>query len=74
MTQSTWLTLKAAAAYLSIRPRTLALWARQGKVKGYALSGTSRHVWRFRVEDLDAALMLPSTPSSAVPAEREAAC
>jgi excisionase family DNA binding protein len=75
---SQWLTLSEAASHLKIKPRTLALWARQGKVKAYALSGTARHVWRFRAEDLDAALLaspvLPSTPSSAVSAETEAAC
>ncbi len=74
----TWLTLSEAARHLKVKPRTLALWARQGKVKAYALSGSSRHVWRFRAEDLDAALLappvLPSSASSAVPAEREAAC
>lgn len=75
----TWLTLTEAARHLKVKPRTLALWARLGKVKAYALSGSSRHVWRFRAEDLDAALLgsspvLPSTPSPAVPAETEAAC
>jgi len=68
-----WLTLSEAARYLKVKPRTLALWARQGRVKAYALSGSSRHVWRFRTEDLDAALLsspvLPSSASSAVPAE-----
>lgn len=77
-TESGWLTAKEAAQYLKVEPRTLLLWARQGKVKAYALSGTARHVWRFRFEDLDAALMpspmLLSSPSSAVPAEKEAAC
>lgn len=74
----TWLTLTEAARHLKVKPRTLGLWTRQGKVKGFALSGSSRHVWRYRVEDLDAALLaspvLPSTPSPAVPAETEAAC
>ncbi len=37
-----WLTAKEAAQYLKIKPRTLLLWVRQGKVKGYALSGTKR--------------------------------
>jgi excisionase family DNA binding protein len=76
--ESVWLTAKEAAQYLKVETRTLLLWARQGKLKAYALSGTARHVWRFRVEDLDAALMaspvLLSSPSSAVPAEKEAAC
>jgi excisionase family DNA binding protein len=54
---SEWLTASEAARYVKIKPRTLQLWARLGKVKGYALSGTKRHVWRFRRADLDAALM-----------------
>jgi len=36
------------------------LWARQGKVKGFTLSGVRRHVWRFRHVDLDAMLTGPS--------------
>jgi excisionase family DNA binding protein len=52
-----WLTAAEAAHYLRIKDRTLLLWARQGKVKGYALSGTKRHVWRFRQADLDATLL-----------------
>lgn len=69
-----WLTAREAAAYLRVQVRTLLLWARQGKMKAYALSGTKRHVWRFRTEDLDAALMesavLVSIPPSVCPAER----
>jgi excisionase family DNA binding protein len=58
---SNWLTANEAAGYLKIEPRTLLLWARQGKLKGYTLSGTRRHVWRFRTEDLDGAMIpLPS--------------
>lgn len=64
-----WLNLSEAARHLKIKPRTLALWARQGKVKAYAFSGTKRRVWRFRPQDLDAALLaspvLPSMLSSA---------
>lgn len=72
--QSEWLTVTEAANYLKIRPRTLLLWVRQGKVKAFALSGTKRRVWRFRQVDLDAALLessvLPSLPPSVRPAER----
>ena len=72
--QSEWLTVAEAAKYLRIKPRTLLLWVRQGKVKGHVLSGTKRHVWRFRREDLDAALLgtpvLPSIPPSVCPEER----
>ncbi len=55
-----WLTSKEAAKYLKVEPRTLLLWTRQGKVKGYRLSGTRRHVWRYRHPDLDAMLAVPS--------------
>jgi len=72
--QSEWLTVAEAANYLKIKPRTLLLWVRQGKVKAFALSGTKRRVWRFRQADLDAALLessvLPSTAPSVCPAER----
>lgn len=63
-----WLTATEAALYLKVKARTLLLWVRQGKVKGFALSGTKRRVWRFRRQDLDAALLesgvLPSIPLS----------
>ncbi len=52
-----WLTAKEAAAHLRVKARTLLLWTRQGKLKGYALSGGRRHVWRYLREDLDAALL-----------------
>jgi excisionase family DNA binding protein len=55
-----WLTAKEAAKYLKVKTRTLLLWARQGKIKGYQLSGLRRHVWRFRRADLDASLVVPS--------------
>ena len=71
---SDWLTASEAAAYLRVKERTLLLWVRQGKVKAFALSGTKRHIWRFRQADLDAALLesavLPSTAPSVRPAER----
>jgi len=72
--QSEWLTVPEAASYLKIRPRTLLLWARQRKMKAFALSGTKRRMWRFRKQDLDAALLespvLPSISPSVRPAER----
>jgi hypothetical protein len=57
---SNWLTANEAADYLRIKPATLLLWARQGKVRGCVLSGTHRHVWRFQTSDLDATLVTPS--------------
>jgi excisionase family DNA binding protein len=45
-----WLTAEEAAHHLRVKSRTLLLWVRQDKVKGYKLSGTKRHVWRFNVD------------------------
>ena len=74
ISHSEWLTPKEAGRYLKVKPRTMLLWVRQGKVKAFALSGTKRRVWRFRRADLDAALLesavLPSTAPSVRPAER----
>jgi len=58
--ESVWLTASEAAQYLRLEPRTLLMWARQGKVKGYVLSGTKRVTWRFRADDLDATMSLSS--------------
>jgi excisionase family DNA binding protein len=58
-----WLTAGEAASYLKVEPRTLLLWARQQKVKGYVLSGTKRHAWRFRQTDLDATMESPAVLS-----------
>ena len=40
-----WLTAKEAADHLKVKTRTLLQWVRQGKVKGFALSGIQRRVW-----------------------------
>jgi excisionase family DNA binding protein len=62
--QSEWLTAEEAAGYLKVKTRTLLMWVRKGKVKAFALSGTMRRVWRFRRQDLDAALLeAPVLPS-----------
>jgi len=55
--RSTWLTAREAAQYLNLKVRTILLWARQGRVKAYALTGTQRRVWRFLQADLDAIVM-----------------
>lgn len=62
--KSDWLTAREAASYLKVKTRTLLMWARTGKVKGYVLSGDRRHVWRFRQLDLDATLELPAVLSN----------
>jgi len=59
-TESAWLTAREAAQYLKVEHRTLLLWARTGKVKGYILSGTHRITWRFQHVDLNAMLTAPS--------------
>jgi len=72
--QSEWLTASEAADYLKVKPRSLLLWVRQGKVKGYALSGTKRRIWRFRTADLDSALLespvIPSKPPTVLSERR----
>jgi excisionase family DNA binding protein len=62
--QTEWMTAEESAEYLRVERRTLLDWARQGKVKGYTLSGVSRHVWRFKREDLDATLVASSVACS----------
>jgi len=52
-----WLTAAEAAQHLKVETRTLLQWVKQGKVKGYALSGTERRTWRFLRADLDAGLL-----------------
>ena len=52
-----WLTAAEAAVYLIFKVRTILLWARQGRLKAYALTGTQRRVWRFLQADLDAIVM-----------------
>jgi excisionase family DNA binding protein len=67
-THSEWLTADEAAKHLKVKTRTLLLWVRQGKVKAFALSGINRRVWRFRQQDLDAALLESSVLPSIAPA------
>lgn len=55
--ESQWLTAEEAAAHLKVKTRCLLRWVRLGNLQAYTLSGTKRHVWRFRKEDLDAALL-----------------
>lgn len=60
-----WMTTEEAAAYLKVKPRSLLLWVRGGKLQAYALSGTKRRIWRFRKDDLDSALLSKPMVSSA---------
>lgn len=66
--KSDWLTAKEAAQYLKVKPRSLLLWVREGKVPGFVLSGAKRRVWRFRKEDLDNALLSRPVVISVMPA------
>ena len=54
--QTEWLTVNEAADHLRVKARTLLLWTREGKIRGYALSGTRRRVWRYVRAELDAAV------------------
>src|ERR1700692_4017811 len=69
-----WLTSDEAALYLKIERRTLLQWVRQGKVRAYILSGTQRHVWRFKTSDLDAMLSVPAVLSIDGRIKREEYC
>jgi excisionase family DNA binding protein len=65
MKSTEWLNSTEAAQHLKIKPRTLVLWAREGRIPCHRLSGHRRKTWRFLRHELDAML----NPSSAVPAE-----
>ena len=55
--ESPWLNVKEASQYLKIKPRTLSAMARQGNVKDLCpLRYPREKTWRFRREDLDAAM------------------
>jgi excisionase family DNA binding protein len=58
-----WLTANEAARYLRVAHRTILEWAKTGKIPAHRLSGTARVTWRFRVDELDSAMMTP--PSAA---------
>lgn len=62
-----WLTAEEAAQHLRVKVRTLLLWTRLGKIRGYALSGTQRKVWRYLRADLDASLLGTPVLHSALP-------
>jgi excisionase family DNA binding protein len=57
---NTWLTANEAAEYLKVRPRTLLLWARQGKIPAHKLSGLQRRIYRFLRPELDRMLGVSS--------------
>jgi excisionase family DNA binding protein len=57
LSKSELLTADEAAFYLKLKTRSLLRLARRGDLPAYALCGSRRHVWRFRKEDLDAALL-----------------
>ena len=63
-TRNEWLTTVEAAAYLRTKPRTLLKWVREGSIKAWPLHGAKRRTWRFRKDDLDAALGFAQTGNS----------
>jgi excisionase family DNA binding protein len=66
-----WMTVKEASAYLKVTSASLLRWVREGRINGYKLSGTKRHVYRFLARDLD--LALTGRPSADTPATQGAA-
>jgi len=64
--ESFWMTAEDAARYLKVPRKTLLVWARRGQIRGYQLSGTQRHIWRFKQEDLDAAMLCRLDPPALV--------
>jgi excisionase family DNA binding protein len=60
MTESAWLTANEAAQYLRVKPRTILKWAKEGRIPGHPLSGSTRITWRFRKTELDDMLASPS--------------
>jgi excisionase family DNA binding protein len=63
-----WMTAGEAADYLKVKPRSLTKWTRDGQLVGHPVSGTRRRMWRFRREELDAALLSRLVVSSQAPA------
>ena len=55
--EQVWLNAAEAAQCLNFKVRTIHLWARQAKLKAYALTDTQRRVWRFLQSDLDTIVM-----------------
>jgi excisionase family DNA binding protein len=51
METAEWLNTTEAAKHLRIKPRTLAQWAREGKVPAHRLSGCQRLTWRLLRHD-----------------------
>jgi len=63
-----WLTLREAASYLKLHPKTLYRYVRAGKLRQFRPGGTGRP--RFRREDLDA-LLAPNGEQNEEAAESE---
>jgi len=61
---SEWLTAREAALHLKVQPRTLLLWARQGRVPAHRLSGVRRCIYRFLKWELDLMLGVSSADSA----------
>jgi len=61
---------REASAYLKVAHRTLLQWAKEGKIPGHRLSGTARVTWRFRADELDAAMMAAPATADKEPGPR----
>lgn len=65
------MTSTEAAEYLRVKPRSVQLWTRQGKLKGHPVSGSKRHRWLYLKEELHSALLANSVVSCESPAVLE---
>ena len=58
----------AVAAHIGMSPRTVAKWAREGRIPAHPFSGTARRTWVFKLSEVD--LFLASRVSSPILAVR----
>jgi excisionase family DNA binding protein len=64
------LSVSEAAAIAALKPATIRDWARTGRLK---TAGRAGRRWRFRREDVEAALRGPSRTTADIDLDREAA-
>ena len=63
-----WVNTAAVAAHVGMSPRTVAKWAREGRIPAHPLSGNARRTWGFKLSEVDS--FLASRVSSGIVAQR----
>jgi hypothetical protein len=58
----------AVAAHVGMSPRTVAKWAREGRIPAHPLCGNARRTWGFKLSEVDS--FLASRMSSGIVAAR----